>query len=116
MDGNGVVITNSYDFLKRVLTRGYPDGGQERYGYSAFGLIAYTNQLTNSTFYAYDAALRKIAETNALVQITQYAYDPYGDLTNLTDANNHTTQWGYDQYERTSPIRWMRRARPFCRQ
>jgi len=48
VDGNGVITTNSYDYLKRVLVRGYPDGGMERFGYSAFGLIAYTNQLTVS--------------------------------------------------------------------
>jgi RHS repeat-associated protein len=100
VDRNGVVTTNSYDLLKRVLTCGYPDGGVERFGYSAFGLIAYTNQLTNSTYYAYDAALRKTAETNALLNVTQYAYDAASDLTSLTDQNNHTTQWGYDLYGR----------------
>jgi RHS repeat-associated protein len=100
LDGNGIVTTNSYDYLRRVLVRGYPDGGTERFGYSAFGLAAYTNQLTNSTYYTYDDALRKIAETNALTQVTQYGYDPAGDLTNQTDANNHTTQWSYDAYGR----------------
>jgi len=99
-DANGVATTNSYDYLRRVLVRGYPDGGRERFGYSAFGLVAYTNQLTNVTHYAYDAVLRKIAETNALTNLTQYAYDPASDLTNLTDANNHTTQWAYDAYGR----------------
>jgi RHS repeat-associated protein len=100
VDGNGVVLTNSYDFLRRVLVRGYPDGGRERFGYSAFGLISYTNQLTNITYYAYDSALRKIAETNALNQITRYSCDAAGDLISLTDANNHTTQWSYDAYAR----------------
>ncbi|HEV7924500.1 MAG TPA: RHS repeat-associated core domain-containing protein, partial [Verrucomicrobiae bacterium] len=94
------VITNGYDYLRRVLAQGYPDGGTERYGYSAFGLTAYTNQLTNTTYYAYDNALRKIAETNALNQVTQYGYDPAGDLTSLTDANSHTTYWGYDLFGR----------------
>src|ERR1700722_386493 len=102
VDGNGVVTTNSYDNLRRVLVRGYADGGRERFGYSAFGLIAYTNQLTNSTYYAYDAGLRKIAETNALAQVTQYGSDSAGNLTNMTDANNHTTQWGYDAYGRVT--------------
>jgi RHS repeat-associated protein len=100
LNGNGVVITNSYDYWRRMLVRGYADGGQERFGYSAFGLTAYTNQLTNITYYAYDNALRKIAQTNAFSQITQYGYDPAGDLTNLTDANSHTTQLGYDSYGR----------------
>ncbi len=100
VNANGVVITNSYDFWRRMLVRGYPDGGQERFGYSPFGLVAYTNQLTNVTYCAYDNALRRIALTNALTNVTQYSYDPAGDITNLTDANNHTTQWGYDLYAR----------------
>ncbi|MGA2175353.1 MAG: RHS repeat-associated core domain-containing protein [Verrucomicrobiota bacterium] len=102
VDANGVGITNTYDNLARVLTRSYPGGGVERFGYSAFGLVAYTNQLTNVTLYGYDGARRKIAETNALSQVTQYAYDPAGDLTNLTDANNHSTGWGYDVYGRAT--------------
>jgi RHS repeat-associated protein len=101
-DANGIVTTNSYDNLHRLLVRGYADGGRERFGYSPFGLIAYTNQLTNISYYAYDAALRRIAETNALNQITQYGYDRAGDLTNLTDANNHATQWNYDAYGRVT--------------
>jgi YD repeat-containing protein len=102
VDGNGVVITNAYDNLARLLTRSYPDGGVERFGYSAFGLIAYTNQLTNVTHYGYDAAQRKIAETNALTQTNQYAYNAAGDLTNLTDAKGDTTSWGYDLYGRVT--------------
>jgi len=41
-DANGVTITNTFDDLGRVLTRAYPDGGIEKFGYSIRGLIAYT--------------------------------------------------------------------------
>ena len=102
VDANGVTITNTYDNLNRLLTRSYPDGGTEKFGYSALGLIAYTNQLTNVTLYAYDAALRKIAETNANLEVTQYAYSPAGDLLTLTDGNNNTTTWHYDIFGNTS--------------
>ena len=61
-DANGVKIGASYDSLNRLLTRSYPDGGAEDFGYSAFGLIVYTNQLTNATHYLYDALLRKTAK------------------------------------------------------
>jgi len=102
VDQNGVVVVTTYDTLNRMLTRTYPDGGVERYGYSAAGLVAYTNQLTNVTYYGYDPARRKIAETNALGNVTQYAYDEASDLTALTDQDNNTTGWGYDFYARVT--------------
>jgi RHS repeat-associated protein len=102
VDKNGVATSMTYDNLMRTLTRSYPDGGVEAFGYSAFGLIAYTNQLANISYYAYDAERRKIAETNALTQITQYGYNPGSDLISATDAKNNTTQWGYDLYGRVT--------------
>ena len=50
-DSNGVTVTNTYDNLNRLLTRGYPDGGVEKFGYSASGLVAYTNQIGNASSY-----------------------------------------------------------------
>jgi len=102
VDRNGVVITNNYDNLGRMLTRGYPDGGIEHFGYSPAGMIAYTNQLTKKTYYAYDAVRRKVAETNANSQVTQYAYDAASDLTALTDQKGNITEWGYDMYGRVT--------------
>ncbi|HEV7925252.1 MAG TPA: RHS repeat-associated core domain-containing protein [Verrucomicrobiae bacterium] len=102
VNANGVSVGRLYDSLNRVVTNSYPDGGTESFGYSAFGLVAYTNQLTNFTHFGYDAERRKIAETNALNNFTQYAYDAASDLISLTDPNNHTTQWGYDLYGRVT--------------
>jgi YD repeat-containing protein len=101
-DANGVSVSMTYDYLGRILTRSYPDGGSECFGYSPAGLITYKNQLGYTTYYAYDAARRKVAETNANNGITMYAYDPAGDLTNLTDPKSDTTQWGYDLYGRVT--------------
>jgi RHS repeat-associated protein len=100
VDANGVTITTTYDALGRVLTRTYPDSGTERFGYSARGLIASTNQLTNVTFYAYDEAGRKTAETNANIEITQFKYDPSGNLTNIIDGKSQSTFWKYDLHGR----------------
>jgi RHS repeat-associated protein len=102
IDANGVSINITYDNLGRMLSRGYPDGGVEDFGYSPAGLITYTNQLGEETEYTYDAARRKIAETNANNGVTQYGYNAASDLVSLTDQNNHATQWGYDLYGRVT--------------
>src|SRR5207244_11966536 len=97
-DQNTVTITNTYDDLGRLRTRGYPDGGVEKFGYSARGLIAYTNQLGYTNFYTYDEASRKIAETNAENQIIRYYYNPAGDLLQLVDGKDQTNNWNYHEY------------------
>ena len=102
VDGNGVVTTNGYDPLDRVLARGVVGGGVEKFGYTPAGLVFYTNQLGYVTTNGYDAERRKTAETNADGQVTQYGYNTAGDLTSLTDGNSHTTQWGYDLYGRVT--------------
>ena len=90
VDGNGVVVTNVYDKIGRVVTRGVSGGGAESFGYTAAGLVLYTNQLGYVTTNGYDAARRKIAETNANGQVTQYGYDGASDLTSLTDGRSDT--------------------------
>jgi RHS repeat-associated protein len=100
IDQNGVVTATTYDSLNRIATRSYPDGGVERFGYSAAGLIAHTNQLNNITYYGDDPAGRRLAETNALGYVTRYSYDGLGNLLKLTDPNNNVTSWGHDLYGR----------------
>ncbi len=102
VNANGVIITNVYDNLNRVLVRGYPDGGVERFQYSTNGLITYTNQLNFVTHYGYDPALRKVTETNANLEVTQYSYDAAGDLLTLTDGKSQTTTWEYDMFGRVT--------------
>src|SRR5262249_31363758 len=43
LDANAVAVTTTYDELNRVRTRAHPDGA-EKFGYSARGMVAYTNQ------------------------------------------------------------------------
>ena len=102
IDANGIEVDLTYDALGRLLTRTYPDGGVERFGYGPAGLLAYTNQLSSKTYYGYDAARRKTAETNANQEITRFYYDPSGSLTNLVDGKNQSTTWIYDQYGRVT--------------
>ena len=102
IDANGVMLTNTFDKLGRVLTRTYPDNGVERFGYSPAGLVAYTNQLNQITRYVYDAARRKTAETNANLEVTRFTYSPASDLLTLADGKNQNTTWVYDSYGRVS--------------
>jgi RHS repeat-associated protein len=101
-DANGVTITNTYDDLGRLRTRGYPDGGVEKFGYSARDLIAYTNQLGFTNAFGYDEAGRKIAETNANAEVLRYTYNAAGDLLTLVDGKSQTTTWHYDQFGRVT--------------
>jgi RHS repeat-associated protein len=98
----GVTITNTFDNLNRLLTRGYPDGGVERFTYTARGVTNYANQINKTNWYVLDAASRKTAETNANGEIIQYSYDASGSLTNLVDGKNQSTKWTYDQYGRVT--------------
>ena len=101
-DANGVTVTSVFDDLGRLTSRTYPDTGVESFGYSVFGLSAYTNQIGLSSYYGYDAARRKTSETNANDEVTRFRYDPSGSLTNLIDGKNQSTVWQYDQYGRVT--------------
>ncbi len=101
-DANNVSVTNTFDLLHRMLSRKYPDGGTENFGYSAAGLIAYTNQIGASNHFALDPVGKRLFETNANNQLIQYYYNPAGDLTNLVDAKAQSTKWHYDTYGRVT--------------
>ncbi len=92
VDARGVSISMTYDNLGRMRTRGYPDGGIEKFGYSARGLIAYTNQLGLTNFYAYDEANRKRFETNANNELIRYTNNAAGDLWSLLTWVERTLQ------------------------
>jgi RHS repeat-associated protein len=101
-DANGVTVVNAYDNLGRLLGRGYPDNGVETFGYSARGLVAYTNQIGLSNFFVYDAAARKTFETNGNGEVIRYTNSAAGDLLSLTDGKSQTTRWTYDLYGRAT--------------
>ena len=102
VDANGVSIAQTLDDLGRVMARSYPDGGIERFAYSARGMTAYTNQLGKVTRYGYDEAGRKCYETNANLEVTAFQYDAAGNLTRLIDGKSQSTYWIYDEYGRVT--------------
>src|SRR5262249_2572490 len=101
-DSNGVTVTNTFDNLNRLLTRGYPDGGVQKFGWSARGQTAYTNQIGASNFIVLNEAGWKLFETNANNALIQYKYDSSANLTTLTDEKLNSTKGGFDQYSRTT--------------
>lgn len=96
-DANGVIVTNSYDVMDELLSRTWPDGISEHYGYNAAGLIAYTNRDGQATQYGLDAAGRLVAVTNANKEVVQLAYNPSGEVVALTNGLNQLTKWQYDE-------------------
>src|ERR1051325_4369322 len=102
VNSEGVSVGMTYDNLRRLCTRTYPDGGSESFAYSAAGLVAYTNQIGVTNFFAYDAARRKIFETNANYELIRYTNNSAGDLLSLTDGKAQTIRWNYDQYGRVT--------------
>lgn len=103
VDANGVTITNAFDNASRLLVRGYPDGGVERWGYTAnfAGATSYTNQLgSNVVNYFYDSLNRKTNEVTVGISTNTFTYSGASDLLTLTDGKNQTTSWGYDIFGR----------------
>lgn len=100
VNANGVSIAMTHDDLNRPLTRSYPDGGAEGFGYTpnVAGLTHYTNQNGGVTLFGYDALNRKTNEVSVGVTTNQFAYNGAGDLLMLTDGLNHTTLFQFNQY------------------
>jgi YD repeat-containing protein len=102
-DASSVVVTNSFDFLGRLIVRGYAaTNSVEQFAYSGRGLVAHINALDLTNFYGYSALRQKTAETNANYEHTLFTYSPAGDLLTLTDGKDHTTTWQHDLYGRVT--------------
>jgi len=97
-DANGITVTNTYDALSELLTRTWPDSIGEGFGYSASGLIAYTNRDHRVTLYGLDAAGRLTSVTNANQEITRFSYDSLDHVISMLDGLQHTTTWNYNEY------------------
>ena len=104
VDANGVSINTAYDNLNRPLTRSYPDGGVEKFGYTpnVAGPTSYTNQIGNVTLLAYDALGRKTNEVAVGVTTNGFAYNGAGDLLAVTDGRSQTTHWNFDAFGRVT--------------
>jgi RHS repeat-associated protein len=100
VDANGITVTNSFDALGRILVRGYPDGGIERFAYTTnvAAVTRYTNQVGNAILHAYDVYGRKSNEAYVGVSTNLFTYDAGGAMKTLRDGKNQLTTWDYNQY------------------
>jgi RHS repeat-associated protein len=111
-DANGIVVTNGYDFLGRLLGRqvfstyglqyGLPDTGLESFVYDNRGLTNYFDALGHPTVFVRDTASRVLYQTNANGEVLRSTYNPAGEILTLTDGKLDTTTWHYDQYGRVT--------------
>ncbi|XZG71319.1 FG-GAP-like repeat-containing protein [Chitinibacteraceae bacterium HSL-7] len=122
IDATGVVSSQVYDRLGRVVQTTDATGAQRSSSYDAFGRIATsTDALGNVTRYAYDVTNRSVSVTTPdgvvsttvqnshgeTVTVTDglgnsvlYDYDKDGQLSKTTDALGQTTGRAYDQLGR----------------
>src|SRR5262249_42689969 len=101
----GIVTTNIFDSINRVIEIDYPDKTKTQSRYDASGRqVAETNQDGIVTFFEYDGVGRLTSVTNAFgtaQQIrTRYEYDEAENRTTQFDALGRATQFEYDALSR----------------
>jgi RHS repeat-associated protein len=102
IDRNGVITTNSYDYLDRMLTRrvigalGDQSSGLESFAYTVRGLTNYTDALGKLTRFVRDQLGRTFYQTNANQEVLGFTYNPSDQLLALTDGKQQTNRWAYD--------------------
>jgi RHS repeat-associated protein len=97
-DANGVVVTNAFDAISELSSRTWPDGTGESFGYSAAGLVAYTNRDGQVTRYGLDTAGRMVAATNANQEVVRLSYNSLNEVVALTNGLTQKTTWQYNEY------------------
>jgi RHS repeat-associated protein len=104
VNANGITVNAAYDSLNRPLTRSYPNGGTENFGYT-FNVpfpTSYTNEIGSVTLFGYDSMNRKTNEVDIGVTTNRLGYNSAGDLIALTDGRNQVTTWHYDSFGRVT--------------
>jgi RHS repeat-associated protein len=107
-DLNGVVTTNDFDALGRVLSRRVIGNevvsisGLEQFTYNSSGLAAYTDPLGHATTFSRDAYGRITTQINANSETNQFSYNAAGLLASLTNGKGSVTRWNFDGFGRVT--------------
>jgi RHS repeat-associated protein len=83
----GLVITNVWDNLNRLVSTAYPDATTVSNVYDKLDIVAAKDRMTNWTHYGYNGVRQLTAVTNANGQITQYQYCGCGSPSQITRWN-----------------------------
>jgi len=97
-DANGVTRGFTYNLDNEPTSRTWPDGTNEFLGWTARGLMAYTNRDSQFTLFGRDVAGRVVATTNANLETNGFSYNAYNQIVGLTNGLGKTTSWKYNLY------------------
>jgi RHS repeat-associated protein len=95
----GLVTTNTWDNLNRLVSTAFPDGTTVSNVYDKLDLRGTKDRNSQWTWNGYNAVRQLIATTNANGQVTQYDYCSCGSPSQITRWNGSTpavTQFHYD--------------------
>ncbi len=104
---NGLIVTQSWDRLNRLVARNYPDAARNlQFSYDLRGLRTQALFANNSfaTTYAWDNAGRMV-NTVSGGQSVSSAYDAAGNRTRLTWPDGYFISTSYDVLNRPSSIK-----------
>jgi YD repeat-containing protein len=98
-DERGLVTTNYWDALQRLIGTVYPVGSISNI-YTSLDITATKDREGHWTYFGYNQIRQKIAETNVNGTVTRYGYCECGALTSLTNAWStpvqQVTSFSYD--------------------
>ncbi len=95
----GLVTTNTYDNLNRLLSTAYSDGTTVSNVYDKLDIVATKDRLNQWTYYGYNQVRQLVAATNADGEITTYDYCGCGSPDKITRYNGDSqliTTFSYD--------------------
>lgn len=110
LSATGLVITNGYDDLGRLITQTDPRRGLSWMHYDSRGYVdAVIDAASNRTSFGYDFAGRRSVVTNALGHPIYAQFDMQGRLTN-TWGGTYPVSYSYDIFGRTAVLTTYRQA------
>lgn len=86
----GLVTTNLYDNLNRLISTAYSDGSSISNIYNKLDIVAAKDRMNQWSYFGYNAIRQLLAETNVNGQVTTYDYCGCGALNQITRWNGLT--------------------------